>query len=129
EPNVEYAESGAPAAERIAIEIADPDLCSRYIGMVIEGVTVGPSPAWMQERLTAAGMRPINNVVDITNYVMLEYGQPLHAFDFDRIRGRKIIVRRAASGERLVTLDGEEHELTHEMLVIADTEGAVALAG
>lgn len=129
EPSVRYPEAGVPATERIAIEIADPDLCSRYIGMVIAGVQVAPSPAWMQERLTAAGMRPINNIVDITNYVMLEYGQPLHAFDYDTIGGKRIIVRRARPGETLVTLDGERRELTPDMLVIADAAKPVALAG
>ncbi len=129
EPTIAYPEHGAPAAERLRVEIADPDLCPRYIGMVIDGVTVGPSPAWMQRRLEAAGMRPINNIVDITNYVMLEYGQPLHAFDYDAIRGRTIIVRRARPGETLVTLDGERRELSADMLVIADAERPVALAG
>jgi phenylalanyl-tRNA synthetase beta chain len=129
EPTIAYPEHGAPAAERVRVEIAAPDLCPRYIGMVIEGVTVGPSPAWMQRRLEAAGMRPINNIVDITNYVMLEYGQPLHAFDYAAIGGRTIIVRRARPGETLVTLDGERRELSADMLVIADAERPVALAG
>ncbi len=129
EPDIVYDESGEPAASRIAIEIADPDLCSRYIGMVIEGIRIGPSPLWMQERLTAAGMRPINNIVDITNYVMLEYGQPLHAFDYDRISGRQIVVRRARPNESLVMIDGERRALAPEMLVIADAARAVALAG
>lgn len=128
EPAVAYAESGAPAAERLTVRIDHPDLCPRYTGMVIEGVTIGPSPTWMQERLTAAGMRPINVIVDITNYVMLEYGQPLHAFDYDRAGGT-IVVRRARAGESLVTIDGEARPLTPEMLVIADAERPVALAG
>jgi phenylalanyl-tRNA synthetase beta chain len=129
EPPATYEESGEPAAARLSVAIADPDLCSRYIGMVIDGVRIGPSPAWMQERLAAAGMRPINTVVDITNYVMLEYGQPLHAFDYDRVGGRQIIVRRARPGEALVTIDGAEQPLTPDMLVIADAERPVALAG
>ncbi len=129
EPHVVYPEAGPPAAERVRVQIVDPDLCPRYIGMVIEGVSVGPSPEWMQRRLEAAGMRPINNIVDITNYVMLEYGQPLHAFDYDAIGGRTIIVRRARPGETLVTLDGERRELAPDMLVIADAERPVALAG
>ncbi len=129
EPHVVYPEAGPPAAERVRVQIVDPDLCPRYIDMVIEGVSVGPSPEWMQRRLEAAGMRPINNIVDITNYVMLEYGQPLHAFDYDAIGGRTIIVRRARPGETLVTLDGERRELAPDMLVIADAERPVALAG
>jgi phenylalanyl-tRNA synthetase beta chain len=129
EPAVSFAEHGESAGQRLSVEIDDPDLSARYIGMVIEGVAVGPSPAWMQERLIAAGQRPINNIVDITNYVMLEYGQPLHAFDYDRVRGRKIIVRRARPGETLVTLDGEQRELMPDMLIIADAERPVALAG
>ncbi|MFN8559696.1 MAG: phenylalanine--tRNA ligase subunit beta [Dehalococcoidia bacterium] len=129
EPAVTLDESGRPAAARVTVRIDDPDLCPRYTAMVIEGITIGPSPVWMQERLTAAGMRPINNVVDITNYVMLEYGQPLHAFDYDRIRGQAISVRRARPGETLVTLDGEPRGLTPDMLAICDPEGPVALAG
>jgi phenylalanyl-tRNA synthetase beta chain len=113
----------------VKVEIEAPDLCRRYIGGVIGGVTVAPSPGWMQRRLRAAGLRPINNVVDATNYVLLEYGQPLHAFDLSRVRGRRIRVRRAAPGERLTTLDGEERVLTTEMLVIADAEAAQAIAG
>ncbi len=111
------------------VQIADPDLCSRYVAIVVRGVTVGESPGWMQERLNAAGLRPINNIVDITNYVMLEWGQPLHAFDLDTLRGQAIIVRRAAAGEQLITLDGEGRILTPEMLVIADAARPVALAG
>ena len=129
EPEHTYEELDDPAPARVSVEIADPDLCFRYVASVIEGVKLGPSPSWMQERLTAAGMRPINNVVDITNYVMLEAGQPLHAFDFSAVGGEKIIVRRANEGERLVTLDGEERELTTDMLVIADEKKPLALAG
>ncbi|HEX2171911.1 MAG TPA: phenylalanine--tRNA ligase subunit beta, partial [Dehalococcoidia bacterium] len=129
EPDLAYPTTDVDAAEKIAIEIADPDLCARYVGAYLEGVKVGPSPDWLQQRLTAAGMRPINNIVDVTNYVMLEYGQPLHAFDYDLIRGRKIIVRRAWPGERLRTLDGADRQLVPDILVIADAEGAVAIAG
>ncbi len=118
-----------PIEEAVSVEIRDPDLCPRYMCSLIEGVTIGPSPRWLQDRLLAAGLRPINNVVDITNYVMLEWGQPLHAFDFERLRGRRIIVRRARPGEILRTLDGVERVLADEMLVIADAEGAVAVAG
>lgn len=119
-----------PAIEgRAAVEIADPDLCRRFTLALIEDVEVAPSPAWMQERLTAAGMRPINNLVDITNYVMLELGQPVHAFDYDTVRDGHIIVRRAAPGETLTTLDGKTRRLDPDRLVIADPGGAIALAG
>ena len=97
---------GAPADEAIAVEVADPDLCPRYAAQVIRGVTVGDSPAWLKARLTHAGMRPISNVVDVTNYVMLGWGQPLHAFDAGKIRGDRLIARRAKAGEKIVTLDG-----------------------
>ena len=129
EPEHTYEESDERASGKVAVEIADPDLCARYIATVIEGVKVGPSPAWMQERLNAVGMRPINNIVDVTNYVMMELGQPLHLFDFDKLRGAKIVVRRARAGERLVTLDGVDRELTADSLVIADAERPIALAG
>lgn len=128
-PAVSYEETGQPIEAETSVEIADPDLCPRYTCTVVRGVRVGPSPVWLQQRLIAAGMRPINNVVDITNYVMLEYGQPLHAFDLDTLRGRRIVVRRARPDERIVTLDGEERALSPEMLVIADAERPVALAG
>ena len=120
---------GAPAAETIAVEIADPDLCPRYVATVIRGVTIGESPAWLKARLTHAGMRPINNVVDVTNYVMLGWGQPLHAFDAAKISGGKLIARRAAAGEKIVTLDGVERTLDEQMLVIADVERALVIAG
>lgn len=111
------------------IEIRDPDLCPRYVGLVLDGITVGPSPEWMQRRLEASGMRPVNNVVDITNYVLLELGHPLHAFDFDRLRGGRIVVARAAAGQKMVTLDGTERELDGEMLLINDAASPVAIAG
>ncbi|HEX4213986.1 MAG TPA: phenylalanine--tRNA ligase subunit beta [Candidatus Dormibacteraeota bacterium] len=113
----------------IQVDIEAPDLCRRYIGAVLSNVHVGPSPSWMQRRLRSGGIRPINNVVDVTNYVCLEYGQPLHAFDLDQVRGARIIVRRAEEGERLMLLDGVERSLNPSMLVIADGEGPVALAG
>lgn len=127
-------ESGQPAASVCAIDIEDEELCYRYTGRVIRGVKVGPSPEWLAERVTAAGARPINNVVDVTNYVMFELGQPLHAFDLDTLAtgvdGRRAVtVRRARAGERLMTLDGIDRELTPEMLMIADPSGPIALAG
>ncbi len=128
-PEVAYAEEERSAEEMATVEIADPDLCGRYTASIVSGLKIGPSPAWMQERLKACGMRPINNVVDITNYVMMEYGQPLHAFDYDKVKDHRIIVRRARAGERLLTLDGEDRPLDPEMLVITDPEGPIGLAG
>ena len=110
---------------RPLVTVADPDLCPRYVGVVIEGVTVGPSPDWLQQRLALAGLRAINNIADITNYVMLEYGQPLHAFDRDRLRGGRIVVRRAATGETLETLDHVQRTLDDRMLAICDAERPV----
>ena len=128
-PQIRYEERG-PGVEQLAqVQILAPDLCPRYCAGIVQEVKVGPSPRWMQERLLALGIRPINNLVDITNYVMLEYGQPLHAFDFEKLRGRRIIVRRAREGEHLITLDGEERALSPDVLVIADDQGPVALAG
>ena len=125
-------EEGAPVVTvgDVSIEIEDPELCSRYLGAVIRGVKVGPSPGWLQERLRGAGARPINNVVDATNYVMLELGQPLHAFDLNRLAGAGIVVRRPRAGEtRFVTLDSEERSLGAEMLMICDQEKPVAIGG
>ncbi len=124
-----YEEAVSSIDQQISVEIAAPDLCPRYCASLITGVKAGESPGWLQQRLLACGMRPISNIVDITNYVMLEYGQPLHAFDYDRIRGKGIIVRRAVDGEAVVTLDGVERSLSEDMLVIADREGPVAIAG
>src|SRR5437773_8447654 len=118
-----------PGRDLVKVSIVDPELCSRYIGGVITGVRVGPSPDWMQRRLRASGVRPINNIVDITNYVLLEYAQPLHAFDLAKLRGPAIEVRRARDKERLLGLDAVERDLTTDMLVIADAERPVALAG
>ena len=123
------APGGAPAAEAIAVEIADADLCPRYGARVIRGVQVGASPPWLKARLTHAGMRPISNVVDVTNYVMLGWGQPLHAFDAGKIAGGKLIARRARDGEKIVTLDEVERTLDGEMLVIADAERPLVIAG
>ncbi len=128
-PEVEYVEEATPIEGQISVEILAPDLCPRYCASLITGIKVAESPKWLQQRLLASGMRPINNIVDVTNYVMLEFGQPLHAFDYDQIRGKKIIVRRADNGENIVTLDGVKRTLNKEILVIADNEGAVAVAG
>ncbi len=132
-PASEYPESGGAASDAVSVRIDDPALCARYIATVIEGVTVGPSPRWMQERLRAAGMRPINNVVDVANYVMLELGQPLHAFDLDRMSGSggvgTVGVRTAKPGETLRTLDGVNRDLTPDTLLITDDSGPIALAG
>ena len=111
------------------VEIRDKDLCPRYTARIIEGVKVGPSPQWLVDRLEGMGLRPVNNVVDITNFCLFELGQPLHAFDYDKIKGRKIIVRRAKEGEKIVTIDGEQRVLSKDMLIIADTERAVAIGG
>ncbi len=128
-PKDDYTESTTTIDSQVAVEIADPDLCPRYSASLVRGIKIGTSPPWMQQRLIAAGMRPISNIVDITNYVMLEYGEPLHAFDYEQLRGKKIIVRRAKKNEVMVTLDGNKRALEPDMLVIADTERAVALAG
>jgi phenylalanyl-tRNA synthetase beta chain len=128
-PEISYAESVNPIDKQVSIEIADADLCPRYCASLITGVKIAESPAWLQERLIACGQRPINNIVDITNYVMLEYGQPLHSFDYDRIKSKKIIVRRAQEAENFFTLDGTERKLTHDMLVIGDGDRTVAVAG
>jgi phenylalanyl-tRNA synthetase beta chain len=119
----------APAGDvRIDIDLVDAALCPRYCAQVFD-VRIGASPAWLAERLEAAGVRPINNVVDVTNYVMLEMGQPMHAFDVERLRGGRLVIRRAATGETLRTLDGVERTLDGDMLVIADAERAAAVAG
>ncbi len=128
-PSVEAPETGAPAAARIAVAIEDPELCPRYTARLLTGLAVGPSPEWMKKRLQLAGLRAISNVVDITNYVMLECGHPLHAFDLRRVRGERIVVRRARDGEVMKTLDGVERKLGARMLMICDAERPVALAG
>ncbi len=129
EPELAFVAAGRPIAGTLTVEVADPDLCNRYVAGVVEGVKLGPSHDWMQRHLEAAGVRAINNVVDITNYVMLEFGQPLHAFDYDTVRDHHVIVRRARTGERLTTLDGVDRELTPDMLLIADPGGPIGLAG
>ena len=117
------------AATLTSVEIKDPDLCPRYAARLVRGVRIGPSPDWLAKRLEVIGQRPINNVADVTNYVLHELGQPLHAFDFEKLAGHRIVVRRAAAGEKLKTLDGVERTLASEMLVIADADKPVALAG
>ena len=118
----------AEGSETIDVELQEPGLCPRYCAQVFE-VRIGPSPAWLVQRLEAAGVRPISNVVDVTNYVMLEMGQPMHAFDLERLRGPRLVIRRAHAGETLTTLDGIERRLDPEVLVIADAERATALGG
>ncbi len=133
-PEPVMAATGPPVGERVQIEIADPSLCARYTATLIAGVAIGPSPEWVRRRLRLAGVRPISNVVDVTNYVMLEWGQPLHAFDYDalvrRARGvPRIIVRRGKAGEAMTTLDGVARTLGPERLLITDTAGPIAVAG
>lgn len=111
------------------VEIADPALCSRFVARAVKNVKIGPSPKWMQNRLTSCGLRAINNVVDITNYIMLEYGQPMHAYDLDNVEGRKIIVRNAGDGEMLETLDDQPRELKSGMIAISDEKRAIGVAG
>jgi phenylalanyl-tRNA synthetase beta chain len=124
----ESAQLPTPSFQPITIEI-DPEICFRFTARVFEDVTIGPSPLWLKQRLTAAGQRPINNVVDITNYVMLTCGQPLHAFDLDKVRGGKIVVRRAQPGERMRTLDGVEREFDETMALVCDAQGPSGIAG
>ena len=117
------------ASDCVRISIADPELCSRYVGRVVKNIRFGESPDWMKKRLRSAGIRPINNLVDITNYVMLEYGQPMHAFDLSTIEGSEIIVRRARDGEKFMTLDGVERTLDSDMLMICDAVKPIGIAG
>lgn len=126
-PEIKVPECDVQAPELVTVEASD--LCPRYIGRVIEGVKIGPSPAWLVERLESIGLRSINNVVDITNFVMMELGHPLHAFDLDRLAGKRVVVRRASEGEKITILDGTTIELKNEHLVIADAEKPMALAG
>jgi phenylalanyl-tRNA synthetase beta chain len=129
EPDLSYPEEGGAVEDHVSVEIADPGLCSRYAASVITGIRVGPSPRWLQDALERAGQRPISNIVDVTNYVMIEYGQPLHAFDLDKVKDSRIVVRPARPGETLAMLDGETREMAPPMLTIADAHDAVALAG
>src|SRR3954447_18466073 len=122
-------ETTTPASSVTSVRIEAPDLSPHYTARVLRGVRLGPSPDWMVRRLEAVGLRAINNIVDVTNYVMFELGQPLHAFDFDKLEGKRIVVRRAAEKEKIVSIDGHERALTPGMLVIADATKPVALAG
>jgi phenylalanyl-tRNA synthetase beta chain len=128
-PKVDFAEMDKEASSCVQVEIREPELCGRYTARIIEGVKVGPSPDWMVRRLEAAGMRSVSNVVDATNYAMLETGQPPHAFDYATIEGHKIIVRKAVGGERITSIDGSQCDLRSDMLVIADARRPVAVAG
>ena len=128
-PTVKGADDGDSVENYIKVAVEDSDLCARYSARVVKNVKIAPSPLWLRMRLRASGVRPINNIVDITNYVMLEYGQPMHAFDYSCLCGAQIKVRRAADGENFVSLDSKEHTLDSSMLVIADESKAVALAG
>jgi phenylalanyl-tRNA synthetase beta chain len=128
-PEIHYKELEDSIDSFASVGIVEPDLCPRYCASLITGIKIAPSPSWLQQRLNSCGMRPINNVVDTTNYVTLEYGQPLHAFDYRKLKGGQIIVRRAKNGETITTLDGTERALHPDMLVIADKEEAVAAAG
>lgn len=120
---------GGDIHDYLSVEVQNKELCQRYVARVVKNVKIGPSPRWMRERLRASGVRPIDNIVDITNYVMLEYGQPMHAFDIEYVKGHKIVVRNARTGETIQTLDGVDRTLSEEMLVIADEEKASAVAG
>ena len=129
-PKVEVKqEADGNAADMISVEIKDTDLCSNYCARVAKDIKIAPSPEWMQRRLASVGIRPINNLVDITNYVMMEYGQPMHAYDMSTIAGNRIIVRRAADGDKFTTLDGQERNLDKEVLMICDGEKEVGIAG
>ncbi len=127
QPQVEG--SGDNIGNYLQIQIDDPELCPRYTARMVKNIRIEPSPAWLRRRLRACGIRPINNIVDITNYVMQEYGQPMHAFDYSCVGGNKIIVRRAEQGESIMTLDGAQRNLTPNMLVIADSEKPIGVAG
>ena len=129
EPTVKVNENGTDVNDMVKIGIDDAELCSRFLARVIGNVKVGPSPLWLQNRLRNGGIRPNNNVVDVTNYVMLEYGQPMHAYDYDKVAGHQLTARAAKAGEALKTLDGTDRELTTDMLVIADANGPVGVAG
>ncbi len=128
-PVVQVRENGEKVEDYVSVEVQDKELCPRYCARVCTNIKIGPSPKWMQRRLAASGIRPINNLVDITNYVMEEYGQPMHAFDLDTIAGHKIIVRRAKDGDVFRTLDGQDRNLDSDVLMICDAEKEVGIAG
>ncbi|MDX2038059.1 MAG: phenylalanine--tRNA ligase subunit beta [Isosphaeraceae bacterium] len=128
-PDPRPAETGPSVHDRASVAIEATDLCSRFTARVVEGVKVGPSPWWMRKRLETLGIRPISNVVDVTNYVMFECGQPLHAYDLDRLSGRRLVVRRARAGEKLLAINNKTYDLNPEMLTISDAERPVGLAG
>lgn len=128
-PHIQYDDSEEPIDSYVSVDIVEPELCPRYCAALILGVQVASSPMWLQRHLSSYGMRPVNNVVDVTNYVMLEYGQPLHAFDYHRIKGRQVIVRRASKDETVTTLDGTQRHLGSDLLVIADKQEPIAIAG
>ena len=128
-PMPEAKGNGEDVHDYASVEVVDTDLCPRYCGRVVKNIKLGPSPEWMQRRLAASGIRPINNLVDITNYVMEEYGQPMHAFDLDTVAGRKIIVKRAKDGDEFQTLDGQVRKLDKDVLMINDAEKEIGIAG
>jgi len=128
-PDISVKESEGDINSLISVAVEDPQICPRYTARIIRGVKVKPSPSWLEKKIIAVGLRPINNIVDVTNYVLYEMGQPLHAFDYEHIKGKKIIVRNAYKKESLTTLDEKKHNLSEDSLVIADSERAVALAG
>ena len=128
-PEIKETGNGENVNDYVSVEVKDPDLCTRYCARVCKDIKIGPSPEWMQRRLAASGIRPINNLVDITNYVMEEYGQPMHAFDLDTVAGHKIIVRRAKDGDEFQTLDGQMRKLDGEVLMICDAEKEIGIAG
>ncbi|MCR4754617.1 MAG: phenylalanine--tRNA ligase subunit beta [Lachnospiraceae bacterium] len=128
-PVVEVKGNSEKVEDYVSVEVVDKDLCSRYCARVVKNIKIAPSPEWMQRRLAASGIRPINNIVDITNYVMEEYGQPMHAFDLDTVADHKIVVKRANNGDKFMTLDGQERELDSEMLMICDGQKQIGIAG
>ncbi len=128
-PEIKVKENSENINDYISVEVKDSELCPRYTARVVKNINIEPSPAWLASRLENCGVRSINNIVDITNYVMLEYGQPMHAFDLDFLKDNKIVVRRAENDEKITTLDGKDHSLKNDMLVIADGQRAVAVAG
>ena len=128
-PPVKKVGNSEDVNDYVKVDVQATDLCPRYTARLVRNIKLAPSPEWMQRRLAASGIRPINNIVDITNYVMEEYGQPMHAYDYDTLAGGKIIVRRAEEGEEFVTLDGQTRKLDPSILMICDAEKSVGVAG